>query len=78
MQSGVRKQKGGMGMPGFEKAFSLNDIVAGFRHLLRDRRGITALEYGIMASFFCVVLVTIFLSFGSTLKTMMSGVDSSL
>ena len=48
------------------------------QRLMRDRRGITALEYGIMASFFCVVLVTIFLSFGSTLKTMMSGVDSSL
>ncbi len=65
-------------MPILMKAFLSNDLAGGMQRLLRDRRGITALEYGIMASFFCVVLVTIFLGFGNTLKTMMSGVNSAL
>ncbi len=61
-----------------EKALRVRQLKVDLARLLRDRKGITALEYGIMASFFCVVLVTIFLNFGSTLTKMMAGVDSSL
>ncbi len=43
-----------------------------------DREAVTALEYGIIAAFFAVLLVGIFGRFGSTLVTMFSGVTASL
>jgi Flp pilus assembly pilin Flp len=46
--------------------------------LLADRAAVTALEYGIIAAFFAVLLVGIFGNFGKTLVTMFSGVTSSL
>jgi Flp pilus assembly pilin Flp len=46
--------------------------------LLADRAAVTALEYGIIAAFFAVLLVGIFGNFGKTLVTMFSGVTNSL
>jgi Flp pilus assembly pilin Flp len=46
--------------------------------MLADRAAVTALEYGIIAAFFAVLLVGIFGNFGKTLVTMFSGVTSSL
>ncbi len=44
----------------------------------RDRAGVTALEYGVIASILGLVLVTIFKSFGTTLSTLFSKVGSSI
>ncbi len=44
----------------------------------RDRRAVTALEYGIIASILGLVLVTIFRNFGTTLTTLFSHVGSSI
>ncbi len=43
-----------------------------------DRKAVTALEYGIIASILGLVLVTIFTNLGSTLKTLFSAVGSSI
>ena len=42
-----------------------------------DRKGVTALEYGIIASILGLVLVTIFTTLGSTLKTLFSTVATA-
>jgi pilus assembly protein Flp/PilA len=46
--------------------------------LKNDRDGVTALEYGIIASILGLVLVGIFTSFGKTLTTLFSTVATSL
>ncbi len=46
--------------------------------LWTDRRAVTALEYGIIASILGLVLVSIFTSLGSTLKTLFNHVGSSI
>jgi len=43
-----------------------------------DQRAVTALEYGIVAAFLCLVLLGIFGAFGSTLTSMFSHVTTSL
>ena len=43
-----------------------------------DRRGVTALEYGIIASILGLTLVTIFQKFGSTLSHLFAVVGSSI
>ena len=46
-----------------------------FKH---DDRGVTALEYGIIASILGLVLVGIFKSFGSTLSTLFGSVGTAI
>jgi pilus assembly protein Flp/PilA len=46
--------------------------------LVGDEKGVTALEYGIIASILGLVLVGIFSTFGSTLSTLFTGVGSSI
>jgi Flp pilus assembly pilin Flp len=46
--------------------------------LCADRRGVTALEYGIIAAFLCVGLVAVFANFGSTLSSLFLRVGSGL
>jgi Flp pilus assembly pilin Flp len=46
--------------------------------LTEDCRGVTALEYGIVASILGLVLVGIFTSFGKTLTTLFSHVSASI
>jgi pilus assembly protein Flp/PilA len=43
-----------------------------------DRDGVTALEYGIIASILGLVLVGIFSKFGSTLSSLFSSVGTSV
>jgi Flp pilus assembly pilin Flp len=43
-----------------------------------DRSGVTAVEYGIVATFLCLSLLGIFTRFGSVLLTMFSGVTTSI
>jgi pilus assembly protein Flp/PilA len=44
----------------------------------RDERGVTALEYGIIASILGLVLVGIFQGFGSTLSSLFNTIGSSI
>lgn len=46
--------------------------------LKSDRRAVTALEYGIIASILGLVLVTIFTNFGTTLSGLFSKVGASI
>jgi Flp pilus assembly pilin Flp len=46
--------------------------------LLRDRRGVTALEYGIIASILGLTLVNIFKGFGNTLSSLFNAVGSHI
>jgi pilus assembly protein Flp/PilA len=46
--------------------------------LKNDDRGVTALEYGIIASILGLVLVTIFKGFGSTLNSLFNTIGSSI
>jgi len=48
------------------------------RKLQTDQAGVTALEYGIIASILGLVLVTIFTNFGSTLTSLFSSVSTSI
>jgi pilus assembly protein Flp/PilA len=43
-----------------------------------DRKAVTALEYGIIASILGLVLVTIFSKLGTTLSNLFSGVSASI
>ena len=62
-------------MPGIE---AVRHVQAYQRPLADDRRAVTALEYGIMAAFFCLVLLGIFSRFGSVLTTMYNGVGNGI
>ncbi len=49
-----------------------------YRQLIADRSAVTALEYGIIAAFFVVLLVGIFGNFGNTLAAMYTRATSSI
>lgn len=38
------------------------------RHFLKDSKGATAIEYGLIASLICVVIIVSFVSLGSSLE----------
>ena len=42
-------------------------VMTSLRHLLTDRRGVTALEYGIIAAMLAFVLILVFERLGATL-----------
>jgi Flp pilus assembly pilin Flp len=46
--------------------------------MVRERRGVTSLEYGIIASILGLVLVNIFKGFGSTLSSLFNTVGSRI
>jgi len=46
--------------------------------LWRDRKAVTALEYGIIAGVLGLVLIGIFRGFGSTLTSLFSKIGSSI
>ena len=56
----------------------MNGIVVRLQNWRADRRAVTALEYGIIASILGLVLVTIFSNFGKTLTTLFSHVGESI
>ncbi len=49
-----------------------------FKALWRDRSGVTALEYGIIAGVLGLVLISIFRSFGSTISTVFVRIGGSI
>ncbi len=66
----------GRAAPPLESLFDL--AVVRLLSLRADRRGVTALEYGIIASILGLVLVTIFKNFGSNLRGLFTTVGSSI
>lgn len=48
------------------------------RKFAADRRGVTALEYGILAGVFGLVLINIFASMGSKLSILFSKIGTSI
>ena len=46
--------------------------------VIKDIAGVTALEYGIIASLLGLVLVSIFKSFGTTLSTLFTHVGTAI
>ncbi len=54
------------------------DCIAIMRALRDDQKGVTALEYGILASVLGLVLATMFSRFGTTMSTLFSHVSSSI
>ncbi len=56
----------------------LKQAASTYRALRQDRRAVTALEYGIIASILGLVLVTIFTKFGSTLTVLFQHVSTSI
>lgn len=56
----------------------MNNVMVRLQACWADRRAVTALEYGIIASILGLVLVTIFSNFGKTLTTLFSHVGASI
>ena len=57
---------------------TLRLIASSFGRFRLQRRGVTAVEYGIVAAFLCLSLLGIFKAFGSVISTMFSGVSSGV
>ena len=53
-------------------------IVAQLRNLHNDERGVTALEYGIIAGVLGLALIGIFKTFGTTLSTLFVKIGGSI
>ena len=56
----------------------MQGIVTKLRTLAKDRRAVTALEYGIIAGVLGLVLIAIFQRFGSTLSKLFSTISDSV
>jgi len=54
------------------------DKIVALRDLWRDRAGVTALEYGIIAGVLGISLVGIFTRLASTMSTIFSHIDASI
>jgi pilus assembly protein Flp/PilA len=55
----------------------LNTVVR-LRRLAADKRGVTALEYGIIAGVLGLALISIFHSFGTKLSSLFSTIGGSI
>ena len=53
-------------------------IVARLRKLQSDKRGVTALEYGIIAGVLGLTLIQIFKTFGTTLGLLFTKIGNSI
>jgi pilus assembly protein Flp/PilA len=53
---------------------AVNSLIA----LKNDRRGVTAIEYGLIAALMSAVLVTIFGALGTALTTAFTNIDTSI
>ena len=48
------------------------------RDLVRDRRGATAIEYGIMGAMIAIALLGAFVAFGESITATFTGVESDM
>jgi Flp pilus assembly pilin Flp len=53
-------------------------VISTLRSAVRDRRAVTALEYGIIAGVLGLALISIFSHFGSTLSTLFTNIGKSI
>lgn len=53
-------------------------MVIRFSRLRDDLRGVTALEYGIVAAFLCLSLLAVFSKFGGVLTSMFSATANGI
>jgi pilus assembly protein Flp/PilA len=56
----------------------VNDVISMLRSIVRDRRAVTALEYGLIAGVLGLALITVFTHFGSTLSTLFKNIGGSI
>ncbi len=56
----------------------MTEFLVAVRAIARDRRGVTALEYGIIAGVLGLALITIFKTFGGKLSTLFAGIGGSI
>lgn len=61
-----------------QMVIQIKPVAATLRALARDRRAVTALEYGIIAGVLGLVLIAIFQRFGSTLSKLFSTISASV
>jgi pilus assembly protein Flp/PilA len=54
------------------------DLLPLLRKVVKDRRGVTALEYGIIAGVLGIALIAIFKTFGGKLSTLFSNIGGSI
>ncbi len=59
-------------------ALSMKIVISDLRRLIKNRDGVTALEYGIIAGVLGLTLIVIFSNFGTTLKTLFSNIGKSI
>ncbi len=59
-------------------ATTLQTLNKRMRDILRDQRGVTALEYGIIAGVLGLALIAIFKTLGGHLSTLFSGIGGSI
>ena len=63
---------------GYIEEVALNNLTRFIALLQRDRRAVTALEYGIIAGVLGLVLIKIFQSFGTTMSTLFTTIGKSI
>ncbi|HTZ72051.1 MAG TPA: Flp family type IVb pilin [Acetobacteraceae bacterium] len=56
----------------------MRSLINSLRGIMQDKRGVTALEYGIIAGVLGLALITIFKSFGGTLSTLFAHIGGSI
>jgi len=56
----------------------LNLIPQVFQELKTDRRGVTALEYGLLAGLIAVALIGVLTTFGKDLQTLFTNVSANV
>jgi pilus assembly protein Flp/PilA len=56
----------------------VNNVAHLVRRIVSDRKGVTALEYGIIAGVLGLALITIFQKFGSTLTSLFNTIGKSI
>jgi len=61
-----------------QMVIQIKPVAATLRALARDRRAVTALEYGIIAGVLGLNLIGIFKRFGTGLSTLFSTISSSI
>ncbi len=56
----------------------MKNVLTDIRHLIKDRDGVTALEYGIIAGVLGLTLIVIFTTFGGKLSTLFTTIGTKI
>lgn len=56
----------------------MSHLIAQGRALLKDRKGVTALEYGLIAAFISVVLIAVVPGMAAALRTTFTNITTAL